>query len=154
METLDAIFKPKSIAVVGATTRKGSIGREILNNLFTFEFNGKIFPVNPKYEYIYSTKAYPTVLSIPDPVDLAIIIVPKEDVLMVVEDCGRKGVKGLVIISAGFKEVGGEGEEREKKLIEIADKYGIRMIGPNCMGVIAATPEVRMNATFSPISSI
>jgi len=147
---LDAIFKPRSIAIIGATTRRGSIGREIINNLFSFEFNGMIFPVNPRYEYIHSTKAYPTVLSIPDPVDLAVIVVPKEHVLMAAEDCGRKGVKGMVIITAGFKEVGGEGIERELKLVEIAKKYGIRMVGPNCMGVLAATPEVHMNATFSP----
>jgi acetyltransferase len=121
---LDAIFKPKSIAVIGATTRRGSIGREILNNLFSFEFNGKIFPVNPKHEYIYSTKAYPSVLSIPDPVDLAVVVVPKEQVLMAAEDCGRKGVKGMVIITAGFREVGEEGLKREQHLSEIASKYG------------------------------
>jgi acetyltransferase len=147
---LNAIFKPKSIAIIGATTRKGSIGREIINNLFSFEFNGMIFPVNPHYDYIHSTKCYPTVLSIPDPVDLAVVVVPKEHVLMAAEDCGRKGVKGLVIITAGFKEVGGEGEERERELSQIAEKYGMRMVGPNCMGVIAATSEVQMNATFSP----
>lgn len=147
---LDVIFKPKSIAVIGATTRRGSIGREILNNLFSFEFNGKIFPVNPKHEYIYSTKAYPSVLSIPDPVDLAVIVVPKEQVLMAAEDCGRKGVKGMVIITAGFREVGEEGLKRELELSEIAKKYRMRMVGPNCMGVIAATPDVRMNATFAP----
>jgi acetyltransferase len=148
--SLDAIFKPRSIAIIGATTRPGSIGREIITNLFNFEFNGMIFPVNPNYEYIHSTKCYPTVLSIPDPVDLAVIVVPKEHVLMAAEDCGRKGVKGMVIITAGFKEVGGEGIEREKKLVAIAEKYGMRIIGPNCMGVLAATPEVCMNATFSP----
>jgi acetyltransferase len=150
VQSLDAIFKPKSIAIIGATVREGSLGRELLNNLFSFEFNGMIFPVNPRYDYIHSTKAYPTVLSIPDPVDLAVVVVPKEHVLMAVEDCGRKGVKGLVIITAGFKEVGGEGVEREEQLVEIAERYGMRIIGPNCMGVIAATPEVRMNATFSP----
>jgi acetyltransferase len=150
VQSLDAIFKPRSIAIIGATTRPGSLGREIIQNLFSFEFNGMIFPVNPKYEYIHSTKCYPTVLSIPDPVDLAVVVVPKEHVLMAAEDCGRKGVKGLVIISAGFKEVGGEGVEREKKLVAIARKYDMRIIGPNCMGIIAATPEVCMNATFSP----
>jgi acetyltransferase len=150
VQSLNAIFKPKSIAIIGATTRKGSLGRELINNLFSFEFNGMIFPVNPRYDYIHSTKCYPTVLSIPDPVDLAVVVVPKEHVLMAVEDCGRKGVKGLVIITAGFKEVGGEGVERENKLVEICERYGMRMVGPNCMGVIAATPEVRMNATFSP----
>jgi acetyltransferase len=150
MKSLDAIFKPKSIAVVGATTRPGSIGREILRNLFDFEFNGKIFPVNPRYEYIHSVKAYPTALSIPDEVDLAVIVVPKDYVLQAVEDCGRKGVGGLVIISAGFREVGGEGVKREKEIVRTIEKYGMRLIGPNCMGVIAATPNVRMNATFSP----
>jgi acetyltransferase len=150
MTSLDAIFKPKSIAIVGATTRPGSIGREILRNLFDFEFNGKIFPVNPHYEYIHSTKAYPTVLAIPDEIDLAVIVVPKEHVLQAVEDCGRKGVKGLVIISAGFREVGGEGIEREEAIVRTINQYGMRLIGPNCMGVIAATPNVRMNATFSP----
>jgi acetyltransferase len=150
VESLDAIFKPKSIAIIGATVRPGSLGREMINNLFNFDFNGMIFPVNPRYEYIHSTKAYPTVLSIPDPVDLAVVVVPKEHVLMAAEDCGRKGVKGLVIITAGFKEVGGEGIEREEQLVAIAKKYGMRIIGPNCMGVIASPPDVRMNATFAP----
>ncbi|MDH3198400.1 MAG: acetate--CoA ligase family protein [Candidatus Krumholzibacteria bacterium] len=150
MHSLDAIFKPRSIAIIGATTRKGSIGREILRNLFDYEFNGKIFPVNPRYENIHSVKAYPTVLSIPDAVDLAVIIVPKEHVMQAVEDCGRKGVKGLVIISAGFREVGGEGIKREEAIVAAIRKHGMRLIGPNCMGVIAAIPDVQMNATFSP----
>lgn len=150
MHSLDAIFKPHSIAVVGATPRPGSIGREILNNLFANEFNGKIFPVNPKYEFIHSTKSYPTVSSIPDAVDLAVIVVPAAHVLGVVQDCARKGVKGLVIITAGFREIGPEGAKLEDAIIDIAAQHGMRMIGPNCMGVIDATPEVRMNATFSP----
>lgn len=150
MHSLDAIFKPRSIAVIGATPRLGSIGREILNNLFANEFNGKIFPVNPKYEYIHSTKAYPSVTGIPDPVDLAVIVVPAAHVLAVVEECARKGVKGLVIITAGFREIGAEGAKLEDAIIAIASRHGMRMIGPNCMGVIDATPDVRMNATFSP----
>jgi acetyltransferase len=152
MKSLDAIFKPKSVAVVGATSRKGSIGHELFKSIIYYEYNGKLFPVNPKYEFIHSIKAYPTVGSIPDPVDLAIIIVPKEHVLGVAEDCGKKGVKGLVVISAGFKEVGGEGEKREEALIKLQEKYGYRIVGPNCMGVINATPEVQMNATFAPIT--
>jgi len=150
MQSLDAIFKPRSIAVVGATPRAGSLGREILNNLFAYEFNGKIFPVNPRYEYIHSTKAYPSVEAIPDPVDLAVIVVPAAHVQKVVEECGRKGVRGLVIITAGFRETGEEGARREDAIIEIAKRHGMRMIGPNCMGVIDATPGVHMNATFSP----
>ncbi|MCI0451788.1 MAG: acetate--CoA ligase family protein [Candidatus Latescibacteria bacterium] len=150
MHSLDAIFKPRSIAVIGATPRPRSIGREILNNLFANEFNGKIFPVNPKYEYIHSTKAYPSVTNIPDPVDLAVIVVPAPLVLGVVEECAKKGVKGLVIITAGFREIGPEGAKLEDAIIDVAKRHGMRMIGPNCMGVIDATPDVRMNATFSP----
>jgi acetyl coenzyme A synthetase (ADP forming)-like protein len=150
MHSLDAIFKPRSIAVIGATPRAGSIGREILNNLFINEFNGKIFPVNPKYEYIHSTKAYPSVVSIPDPVDLAVIVVPAASVLTAVAECGKKGVKGLVIITAGFREIGPEGAKLEDAIIDVASRHGMRMIGPNCMGVIDATPGVRMNATFAP----
>jgi acetyl coenzyme A synthetase (ADP forming)-like protein len=150
MHSLDAIFKPRSIAVIGATPRPGSIGREIIKSLFAYEFNGKIFPVNPRYEYIHSTKSYPSIEEIPDPIDLAVIVVPAALVAGVVEECGRKGVKGLVIISAGFREIGGEGEKRENAVIAIAQRYGMRMIGPNCMGVINATPDVCMNATFSP----
>jgi acetate---CoA ligase (ADP-forming) len=150
MHSLDAIFKPRSIAVIGATPRPGSIGREILGNLFANEFNGKIFPVNPKYEYIHSTKTYPSVTEIPDPVDLAVIVVPAARVLGVVQECAKKGVKGLVIITAGFREIGPEGAKLEDAIIAVASEHGMRMIGPNCMGVIDATPEVRMNATFSP----
>jgi acetyl coenzyme A synthetase (ADP forming)-like protein len=152
MKSLDPIFKPKSVAVIGATSRRGSIGYELIKSMIRYEFNGKIFPVNPKYEFIHSIKAYPAVGSIPDPVDLAIVVVPKEQVLKVADECGQKGVKALVVISAGFREVGGEGVEREKKLVEIRGKYGFRMVGPNCMGVVNALPEVRMNATFAPFS--
>ncbi len=150
MHSLDAIFKPRSIAVIGATPRPGSIARQILVNLFAYEFNGKIFPVNPKYEYIHSTKAYASVEDIPDPVDLAVIVVPAAGVLEAVEECARKGVKGLVIITAGFKETGPEGAKREQVIVDIVRKHGMRLVGPNCMGVLDATPDVRMNATFSP----
>ncbi|NIM20203.1 MAG: GNAT family acetyltransferase [Candidatus Latescibacteria bacterium] len=152
MRTLDAILKPKSVAVVGATPRKGSIGHELMKSIIQYEYNGKLFPVNPKYEFINSIKAYPTVQSIPDPVDLAIVIVPKESVLTVAEDCGKKGVKGLVVISAGFKEIGGEGAKREEALLELKKKYGFRIVGPNCMGIINAAQDVSLNATFAPIT--
>lgn len=150
MHALDAIFKPRSIAVIGATPRPGSIGRQILVNLFAYEFNGKIFPVNPRYEYIHSTKAYASVEDIPDAVDLAVIVVPAPAVLEAVEQCAKKGVKGLVIITAGFKETGPEGAKREQAIVDIVRKHGMRLVGPNCMGVLDATPDVRMNATFSP----
>jgi len=147
---LDPIFKPQSIAVVGASRRPGSIGREILHNLIEYNFHGKVFPVNPKADFIHSIKAFPTVASIPDPVDVAVIVVPREEVLAVVDDCARKGVNGLVVITSGFSETGEEGRGFEKLLVEKVNQYGMRMIGPNCMGVINADPEIRMDATFAP----
>jgi acetyl coenzyme A synthetase (ADP forming)-like protein len=150
MHPLDPIFKPQSIAVVGASRRAGSIGREVLHNLIEFNFHGKVFPVNPKADFIHSIKAFPTVSAIPDPVDLAIIVVPREEVPAVVADCGRKDVKGLIIITAGFSETGEEGRRLELELNQTVERYGMRMIGPNCMGIINADPEVQMDATFAP----
>lgn len=147
--SLDGIFKPESVAVIGASNRPGSIGREIVHNLIEFEFQGPVFPVNPKLRTLHSLKAYPSVDAIPDPVDLAIIVVPKEQVSQVVEACGRKGVKGLVVITAGFREVGGEGVAREEELRSLLDRYGMRMVGPNCMGVINTDPAVRLDASFA-----
>src|SRR3990170_828518 len=134
--SLDYIFWPKSIAVIGASTQKGSIGWQLLNNLVEYEFNGKLFPVNPKASVLHSMKCYLSVLDIPDEVDCAIVVVPKELVLKAVDQCGQKGVKGMVIITAGFKETGTKGVELEKKLAEKLVQYGIRMVGPNCFGVI------------------
>lgn len=150
MTNLDVIFKPKSIAIIGASRRRGTVGREILYNLVRYGFNGAVYPVNPNALYIQSIKCYSSVLDIPDPVDLAIIVVPKKIVLDVAEECGKKGVKGLIVISAGFKEIGEKGVKLEKKLVRIVKKYGMRLIGPNCMGVINTSPEYRMNATFAP----
>jgi acetyl coenzyme A synthetase (ADP forming)-like protein len=150
MHPLDSIFKPQAIAVVGASRRAGSIGREILHKLVEYDFHGKVFPVNPKADYIHSIKAFPSVSAIPDPVDVAIIVVPRDEVLGVVDDCGKKGVKGLIVITAGFAETGEEGRKLENELRERVRRYGMRMVGPNCMGVINTDPEVRMDATFAP----
>jgi acetyltransferase len=150
MKELDCIFRPRSVAVIGASTKDGSIGRELLRNIIDYEFNGMVFPINPKAEYIHSIKTYPSIVDVPDQVDLAVVVVPKEHVLDVVADCGKMGVKGLVVISAGFNEVGGEGTERERKLVEIVRKYGMRLVGPNCMGILSGFPDVRLNATFAP----
>jgi len=147
--SLDGVFRPKSIAVVGASTKKGTIGREILHNLIESEFNGKVFPVNPKAKVIHSIKCYSTILDVPDAVDLAIIVVAKEHVMSIMEQCGEKGVKGVVVITSGFKETGPEGAERELELLQLARKFGMRMIGPNCFGVLNTDPEYSMNATFS-----
>ncbi len=107
---LDYIFRPRSVAVIGASRNKGNIGHVILHNILTAEFNGKVFPVNPTTPVIHSIKAYSTILDVPDAVDLAIIIVRKNLVKNVVQQCGEKGVKGIIVISAGFSEVGPEGK--------------------------------------------
>ncbi|MFZ5981026.1 MAG: acetate--CoA ligase family protein [Candidatus Zixiibacteriota bacterium] len=145
---LDYIFRPSSVAVIGASTRKSTIGRETLHNILTAEFNGKVFPVNPKAPVIHSIKAYSTILDVPDAVDLAIVIIPKNFVPEVARQCGQKGVKGLVVISSGFSEVGAEGKKLEEELLSIVHHYGMRMIGPNCFGIVNTDPEVCLNATF------
>jgi acetyltransferase len=147
---LDTIFKPRSIAIVGASRKKGSIGQQVLHNLIEQEFSGKVFPVNPQADVIHSIKCFPSVSDIPDAVDLAIIVVPKHQVLAAVDDCGRKGVRGLVVITAGFKETGERGAKLEHELKEKVHAYGMRMVGPNCMGVLNTAPDVNLNATFAP----
>ena len=141
---LDCIFKPRSIAVIGASRSRGTIGREILHNLMEYEFNGTLFPVNPNAKVVNSIKCYPTILDVPDDVDLAIVVVPVKQVIAVVKDCAKKGVKGLVIISAGFKESGPQGAVEEKKLVALLKKHGMRAVGPNCMGVVNTDPEFNM----------
>jgi acyl-CoA synthetase (NDP forming) len=147
---LDAFFKPSSIAVIGASRRHDTIGYQIVDNLVRHGYTGVVYPVNPKARAVHSIPAYPSVSAIPGDVDLALVVVPKEYVADVVEACGQKGVKALVVISAGFKEVGGEGIEREAKVIEIARRHGMRVVGPNCMGLLNTDRAVSMNATFAP----
>ena len=147
--SLDCIFRPRSIAVIGASRTRGTIGREILHNLLVYEFKGTLFPVNPNAEVVNSIKCYPSILDVPDSVDLAIVVVPRPQVIKVVGECAKKGVKGLVIISAGFKESGRKGALEEEKLVRLLEKHGMRAVGPNCMGVINTDPDVSMNATFA-----
>src|SRR6266568_5919754 len=147
---LDAIFSPTSIAVVGASRHRGKIGYTVLHNLLVNEYQGTLYPVNPKASSVHGIRAYPSVLSIPDPVDLAIITVPAEIALQAVEECGKKGVPGLVVITAGFREIGGPGIEREARLLALCRQYSMTMVGPNCMGVFNTDPDVRMDATFAP----
>jgi acetate---CoA ligase (ADP-forming) len=146
---LDSLFAPKSIAVIGASNRQGSVGRAAFTNILLNEYTGTVYPVNPKEHSISGVRAYPSVLDLPETVDLAVVIVPAPVVPSVVEDSGKKGVKGLVIISAGFKEVGTDGAELERQVFSIAQKYSMRMVGPNCLGVINADPNVRLNASFA-----
>jgi acetyl coenzyme A synthetase (ADP forming)-like protein len=149
-QSLDPIFAPQSVAVVGASRRRDSIGFALLHNLVMEEFDGSIFPVNPSARSIHSLKAYPSIAAIPDPVDLAVIAVPKALVLQVVEECLEKGVGGLVVVTAGFSETGEEGAALERELVEVVRAAGVRMVGPNCMGVLNTDPGVRLNATFAP----
>ena len=148
---LDAVFRPRSVAVIGASRDRGTIGAEIFHNLISHGFQGAVYPVNPKSRVVQSVLAWPSVEAIPEPVDLAIIVVPALHVLEVLEQCGRKGVKGAVVISAGFKETGAEGAARERALVECARRNGIRLVGPNCLGVLNTEPGVRLDATFAPV---
>lgn len=148
--SLDPIFKPRSVAVIGASRRKNSIGYSLVHNLVQNEFAGTIFPVNPTTDVIHSLRCYPSVAEIPDPVDLAVVVVPRDAVPAVVDDCLAAGIKGLVVISAGFGEVDDEGREMENAIRDKVREAGARMVGPNCMGVLNADPDVRLNATFAP----
>jgi len=146
--SLDFIFRPRSIAVIGASNREGSVGRALFANVLMNGYTGVVYPVNDKAKSVLGVKAYPTVLQIPDEVDLAVFIIPALAVPAVLAECGQKKVKGAIVISAGFKELGPTGAQLELAVRDRARKYGIRLIGPNCFGVIDASPKVRMNATF------
>jgi acetyltransferase len=143
---LDKIFDPKSIAVVGASAEEGSVGYALIKNLIELRFEGRIFPVNLHKAEILSLKAYASVEQIPETVDLAVIATPSRTVPDVLDQCGKAGIRGTIIISAGFKEVGPEGKALEDRIIEVRKKYGMRIVGPNCLGVIR--PSISLNATF------
>ncbi len=150
LTSLDAVFSPRSVAVVGASRRRNSIGFSLIHNLLINEFAGTVFPINPHGGAIHSLKAYPSLTAVPDPVDLAVIAVPSSVIEGVVEEAIAKGVRGLVVITAGFAEVGDEGARLEERICQRVRDAGLRMIGPNCMGVINADRSVRLNATFAP----
>ncbi|MGB9710574.1 MAG: acetate--CoA ligase alpha subunit [Thermodesulfovibrio sp.] len=143
---LDFIFNPDSIAVVGASAEEKKVGNAVLKNLIN-GYSGKIYPVNPSRTQILSLPCYPSVSAIPDKVDLAIIVIPAKAVAETLKDCARAGVKGVVVITAGFKEVGGDGVAREKEIVEIVRSSGMKMVGPNCLGVM--NTKNKMNATFA-----
>jgi acetyl coenzyme A synthetase (ADP forming)-like protein len=146
---LNAIFKPRSIAVIGASRTPETIGHTIVKNLVDFGFNGPVYPVNPKAKFIRSMRAYRSVLEIPDEVDMAVVCVPKQLALQAVDDCGRKDIKAVIMITAGFGETGSKGAILEKQIFERIRQYGMSLIGPNCMGVINSDADVRMDATFA-----
>lgn len=144
------ILYPGSIAVVGASRDEESIGGRLLRNLLQRGFAGAVYPVNPNAPFVSAVRAYPSVKDIPDPVDLAIIAVPAAAVPSTIRECGEKGVKGIVVISAGFGEVGDAGTETERELVNSARHYGMRMVGPNCMGVVNTDPALSMDGQFGP----
>ncbi len=146
-QPLDVFFSPKTVAVIGATENPGSVGRTVLWNLVTSPFGGTVYPVNPKRPSVLGVKAYASISDIPEPVDLAVIITPPPSIPGLIRECGENGVQGAIVISAGFKEIGPEGAELERQLLVEAQKANIRIIGPNCLGVMS--PLSGLNATFA-----
>ena len=149
MNSLDAIFSPESIAIIGASNTPGKVGHDIFANILRGGFQGTLYPVNPKAKSILSVKTFPTIAAISDKVDLSIIILPPKLCVQAVEESIAKGVKGIVMVSAGFREVGGEGLEIENRIVSLCREAKVRLVGPNCLGVINPIPDVSMNASFS-----
>jgi len=146
---LEPFFEPKSVAVIGASTSPGKLGYTVVENLVEVGYVkvGKVYPINPKADEILGLKAYPSVLDVPDPIELAVLVIPYMFVPDALRECGQKGIPAAIIITAGFREAGMEGLERERELLEIAEQYHIRIVGPNCLGIIDTyTP---LNASFS-----
>ncbi|MEE8133146.1 MAG: acetate--CoA ligase family protein [Nitrososphaerales archaeon] len=147
----DIFLVPKSIAVVGASEKSGTVGKAITSNILN-SYTGAVYPITPSHESVFGKKAYKSVMDVPNSIDLALVVTPSKIVPTVMEECGKKGIKGAIIITAGFKEVGGEGEVLQKQVAEISKKYGIRIIGPNCLGVMNLSPQTMMNSTFLKIT--
>ena len=149
---VESVFlSPKSIAIIGASDKRGSVGRTITSNIMN-GFKGTVFPISPTRSTVFYKKAYKSVLDVPSPIDLAVIIIKNTIVPLVLEECGKKKIKGAIVITAGFKEVDEEGKKLEQKLKDIAKKYNLRIIGPNCLGVMNLDPKTMMNSTFLKIT--
>ena len=146
---LDGLFRPRGIGVIGASANPYSIGHIVLKNLVEYGFRGPIFPINPKGGHVRSMKAYKSVLEVDDVIDLVNISVAAKFIPDIIDECGQKGVKFAIVHSAGFKEVGAEGLERERRMVEIAHRYGMRIYGPNCQGIQNSDPEVSAYANFT-----
>ena len=150
--SLRPLFHPRSVAVVGASRDPDKVGHRILRALLAARFEGAVYPVNPSAHHVCSIRAFPTVGAIPEQVDLVIIAVPATHVRDVAEDCGDAGVKGLVVVTAGFAETGARGRQLQDELLAEVQRRGMRMIGPNCLGLASTDPTVRLNASFSPVA--
>ena len=149
MEAMEAIFKPKAVAVIGASDNPGKLGSHVMRSLTEGKYPGKIFPVNPGKEEILGIKTYPSLSRVPDAVDLSIIVLPAEQVPKIINECKEKGVRGIVLITAGFKEIEDErGEVLQKEITELADRSGIKVIGPNTFGIVNL--HLPLNASFTP----
>jgi len=146
---LDPIFRPNSVAVIGASNRVGTVGHDLFRNILLSGYTGTLYPVNPKAASIAGVHAYTNIGEIPDEIDLALIMVPPTVVPQVLEDCGNKGVRGAVIVTAGFKEIGPEGAALEQQAIEVARRNDIALVGPNCLGVINTDADILLNASFA-----
>ena len=149
---VEAILAPKSVALVGASRRRGTVGGEILHNLIANNFQGVVYPINPNAKFVQSMAAYPSVSALPTAPDLAVIAVPAAGVLDVARDCGEAGVRGLVVVSAGFAECGEAGAAAQRELLETCRAYGMRIVGPNCIGVLNTAADVQLDATFIPLA--
>lgn len=149
MRDLDPIFAPKSVAIVGASITPGKVGHDIFVNILKSDYQGTLFPVNPKAHAVKCVKAYPSISELPEPAELAIIILPPKAALAAVDEAAARGIKGIVIVSAGFREVGEEGRRIEDQIAARCREAGIRLVGPNCLGVINPHASVRLNASFS-----
>lgn len=145
-----ALLRPDSVAVVGAGRRRGGLGAEILHNLLTDGFTGRVHAVNPMADSVQGLPAYPSIREVPGEVDLAVIATPAHTVDELVAQCGERGVRAVLVVSAGFSEAGGDGSRQERRLVELVRRHGMRMLGPNCLGVVNTDPEVRLNATLAP----
>ena len=150
VNALKLFFEPRGVAVIGASRQRGTIGGEILHNLLSYGFKGPVYPVNPSATVIENVPVFASVEDVPGPVDLAVIVVPAAAVVEVASACARKGVKALVVISAGFSETGVEGKARQAELVAVCRGAGMRLIGPNCMGIANTNPDVLLDATFAP----
>lgn len=148
-DKLDPLFKPKAVALIGASVKELSIGNVIIKNLLHYQFHGPIYPINPKVDEIRGLKAYPSILDVPGEVDLAHIVIPPPFVPEEVENCGKKGVKAIIVNTAGFKEMGAEGQALEEDFLTRARKYSIRVVGPNCQGIINSDPAINAYCNFT-----
>lgn len=149
--SIQSFFNARSVAVIGASRRQDTIGQTIVRNLVMGDYQGRVYVVNPNARSVAGLPAYPTIADVPDEVDVAVVVVPADSVHDVVLDCAAKGVSGLVVISSGFAETGDEGRQRQRRLVGLARSYGLRLIGPNCLGIINTAPEYSLNASLSRV---